>query len=223
MKYKILTFIILQAFTARSQSNLLPNSGSVGIGTLTPTQTLDVRGIIKWGNSNEFIYSGQDAMGAYIEQKGTDIANSRLRIQTSKFGDAGNYSYFLVDPSNGFTFNSWGGGNSNVGIGVTTPIEKLEVNGKIRAREIKVEVDNWPDYVFDQDYKILGLQELDAYIKANKHLPEIPSAHEVSKNGIELGEMNKLLLKKIEELTIYLIEQNKQINKLKQDLSVLKK
>jgi hypothetical protein len=102
----------------------------------------------------------------------------------------------------------------NVGIGTETPTEKLSVNGKIRAKEIKVESANWPDYVFEEGYQIGKLETLESYIKANKHLPEVPSAKEVAANGIELGEMNKVLLKKIEELTLHLIEKDKTINQL---------
>ena len=98
----------------------------------------------------------------------------------------------------------------NLGIGTTTPNEKLSVNGKIRAHEVKVETANWPDYVFEQDYKLLSLTEIEAYIKKNKHLPEIPSATQVTDNGLDLGEMNKLLLTKVEELTLYLIQIEKE-------------
>lgn len=114
--------------------------------------------------------------------------------------------------------------NGNVGIGTTNPAEKLSVNGKIRAHEIKVEITGWPDYVFGEDYKKRSLLDLEKYISDHKHLPEIPSENEVSQNGIALGDMNKLLLKKIEELTLYLIEmkkenisQQKQINELIND------
>ena len=99
--------------------------------------------------------------------------------------------------------------NGNVGIGTLTPQEKLSVNGKIRAKEIKVETANWPDYVFSDNYQPKSLPELEQFIKKNKHLPEVPSAQEVEQNGVELGEMNKILLKKIEEMTLFLIEQNK--------------
>ncbi len=97
----------------------------------------------------------------------------------------------------------------NLGIGTMTPREKLSVNGNIRAKEVKVEAANWPDYVFEEGYNVGTLEGLESYIKTNKHLPEMPSAREVEGNGIQLGEMNKLLLKKVEELTLYLIEQQK--------------
>ncbi len=101
----------------------------------------------------------------------------------------------------------------NVGIGTLTPQEKLSVNGKIRAKEIKVEATNWPDYVFKQNYDLMPLQQLETYIKANGHLPGVPSAQKAQQEGVELGEMNKILLKKIEELTLHLIEKDKQLTK----------
>jgi len=103
----------------------------------------------------------------------------------------------------------------NVGIGTSTPSEKLAVNGTIKAKEIKVNMQGWPDYVFATDYRPLSLGELEKYISVNKHLPGIPSAKEAEENGIELGKMNKKLLEKIEELTLYMISQQKEINELK--------
>jgi len=113
-------------------------------------------------------------------------------------------------------------GNGNIGVGTLTPNERLAVNGKIRAKEIKVEPTGWSDYVFEDDYKIASLAEIEKYIKVNKHLPEMPTAKEVAANGIELGEMNKLLLKKVEELTLLLIEQAKEVKQLRHDVKILK-
>ena len=106
--------------------------------------------------------------------------------------------------------------DGNFGIGTTTPGNKLEVNGTIRSKEVIVEATNWPDYVFEEDYNLTSLKELEAYIKANKHLPEIPSAKEMEANGIILGEMNMLLLKKIEELTLHTIQQQKELDTQKE-------
>jgi hypothetical protein len=113
--------------------------------------------------------------------------------------------------------------NGNVGIGTDTPKEMLSVNGNIRAHQIKVETINWPDYVFNDEYQLPSLVETEKFIKANKHLPEIPKADEVESTGVDLGEMNKILLKKIEELTLYMIDKDKRIQALEETVKGLKK
>ncbi|KQR70897.1 hypothetical protein [Pedobacter sp. Leaf176] len=178
--------------------------GNVGIGTEIPDQKLTVKGGIGFEHNSQDkkLYSSVDGVLEWMTNDGA--------IQHGfAVSHSGQQRIFLN--TNGASFFNGG----NVGIGTNTPAEKLSVNGKIRAHEIKVEAANWPDYVFGQDYKILGLNELDAYIKINKHLPDMPSSKEAEANGIELGEMNKLLLKKIEELTLYLIVQSKEIEALK--------
>lgn len=112
--------------------------------------------------------------------------------------------------------------NGNVGIGTPTPSEKLAVNGKIRAQEIRVDAGPWPDYVFQKDYALTPLDSLERFVKKNKHLPNITPALQVEKEGIELGELNKQLLQKVEELTLYLIDQHKQIRDLKTEVNALK-
>ncbi|MGJ1364227.1 hypothetical protein [Sphingobacterium spiritivorum] len=111
--------------------------------------------------------------------------------------------------------------NGNLGIGTTTPREKLSVNGNIRAKEIKVETANWPDYVFEEDYQLTPLPEIETFIKTNKHLPDIPSAQKIAEEGLSVGEMNKLMMKKIEELTLYLIEKDSIIKKQQQQLDIV--
>ncbi|WP_333625482.1 hypothetical protein [Sphingobacterium siyangense] len=110
--------------------------------------------------------------------------------------------------------------DGNIGVGTDVPSEKLSVKGKIRAQEIKVETANWPDYVFSKDYGLRSLDSLRLYIQENGHLPEVPNAESAESEGISLGEMNKILLKKIEELTLYLLEKDKEIVEIKR---VLKK
>lgn len=112
--------------------------------------------------------------------------------------------------------------NGNVGIGTSNTDDfKLAVNGTIRAKEIKVEA-NWADFVFEEGYKLRSLEEVAAYIKTNKHLPDIPSEKEVSENGIHIGEMNAKLLQKIEELTIYMIDMKNENDKLKAEIKEIK-
>ncbi len=115
----------------------------------------------------------------------------------------------------------WIANNGNTGVGIKNPQEKLAVNGNIRAREVKVETSNWPDYVFKPDYKISRLSDIENYIKENGHLPDVPSAVDIEKDGLSLGEMNKILLKKIEEMTLHLIEKDKIINQVIERLEKL--
>jgi hypothetical protein len=104
----------------------------------------------------------------------------------------------------------------NVGIGTTNPgTNKLSVEGTIGARKMQVKQTTWADFVFQPDYQLPPLQEVANYISTNKHLPGIPTTEQVQQNGIDLGEMNKLLLQKMEELTLYIIAQQKQIDQLK--------
>lgn len=113
--------------------------------------------------------------------------------------------------------------NGRVGIGTTTPRETLSVNGKIRVHEVKVETTNWPDYVFRKDYKLMPLDSLKNFIETNGHLPEMPTAEEVEANGVQLGEMVNKLLKKNEELTLHLIEKNREIESQGKRLENLEK
>jgi len=203
----ILGFFIHSSSIA--QSNVFPLNGNVGIGFPNPQSTLHVKGIVKWGDTLNYLYSGQDATGGYLKQVGVGTSTSRIRIQSSVKGDEHNYLQFYIDPEKGYSFNSIGTANCNVGIGTDSPKERLSVNGNIRAHEIKVETEHWPDYVFQKDYKLPTLEETERHIKDSGHLPGIPSASDVKSNGIELGGMNAWLLKKIEELTLYLIDLKK--------------
>ncbi|MCH5718213.1 hypothetical protein [Niabella hibiscisoli] len=113
-----------------------------------------------------------------------------------------------------------------VGIGTMTPVEgyRLTVAGKITGKELKIQqVSGWADYVFFPSYQLRSLAEVEAHIKEKGHLPEVPSADEIQKNeGYELGAMDATLLKKIEELTLYAIQMEKEIKSLKSESASLK-
>jgi len=129
-------------------------------------------------------------------------------------------TFFVGPPANG----GGQGQTGNVGIGTSTPDATLAVNGTIHSKN-EITVDNngtWNDWVFENNYKPMPVFELEKYVSQNKHLPGIPSAEEVNKNGIKLAEMNKQLLKQVEELTLYLIEQSKQIQILQKEVEGLK-
>jgi hypothetical protein len=132
------------------------------------------------------------------------------------------------------TFNSLGQAvgfpdGITVGTGVTIPVGstyKMAIGGGILTEKVRVATNGtmfWADFVFDKNYKLRPLSEVETYIKANNHLPEIPSTADVSKNGIDLAETQALLLQKVEELTLYVIEQNKKIAKLEGKVRKLSK
>lgn len=108
--------------------------------------------------------------------------------------------------------------NGNVGIGTNDPLYKLSVNGTILAKEIRVNEDSsyWPDFVFDKEYKLMSLAELKQFLSIHRHLPDVPSAADIDGKDVSLGEMNKILLQKIEELTLYIIDLQRQIDELKE-------
>ena len=195
---------------------------------------MEVNGSVAFGNGYPENHEGWDKV---IGVKGgghakalvsTDNVISGLWSHDSGFygapagGITGTYSNHPFSIITGQTTKLTVLANGNVGIGILSPNEKLAVNGLIRAREVKVESANWPDYVFEEGYNIGTLKGLESYIKTNKHLPEMPSAKEVETNGIAVSEMLKLQQKKIEELTLHLIDLSKKVESQDAYIKMLK-
>ena len=172
-------------------------NGNVGIGTIAPNSKFQISG----GNSAT---ASSALFSIKKNEEGYGLFSGILGSGTSwlQSGHVNNTTFY------GLTLQPNGG---NVGIGTTTPDAKLSVNGKIHAKEVKVDLVGWPDYVFSNTYQLPTLASVEKYINQKGHLANIPSAKEVAKNGVELGEMNKKLLQKIEELTLYAIQQKKEI------------
>jgi len=137
-------------------------------------------------------------------------------------GNGGNMYFMISGASTGQgTDIAWGTApmmltrSGNIGIGTHSPTYKLHVNGSVKGTTLHTSTQSWSDFVFDDQYKLPTLESVEKFIQSEKHLPDIPSEQEVLKNGINLGEMDAMLLRKIEELTLYTIEQEKEIENLK--------
>ncbi len=215
MKIRIFTSLAILAYTITfgQTTNIYPPNGNVGIGTTSPKEKLDVAGRILASQS-------LDVSGISNPKSGVTM---NLAYSASGFGlvRARDWNNNIWKPIHyQGTYHNFETGN--VGIGINNPDSKLAVNGKIHAREVKVDLIGWPDYVFEEEYKLPSLKEVENHIEENGHLPNIPSAKEVEKDGIQLGEMNAKLLQKIEELTLYMIEQNKKTELLQKEVALLK-
>lgn len=135
-----------------------------------------------------------------------------LVLETNSAGS--DNKLYMNTASKGNIIMATGGGNVGIGT-VNTGTNKLAVEGTIAARRIKVTQNNpWPDYVFGEDYTLTPLYETEKYVKEYRHLPNMPSAKEVAENGIDLGEMNRKLLEKMEEMTLHMIRMQKKIDEL---------
>jgi hypothetical protein len=159
-----------------------------------------------WGNSLRLQRNIDNAVNSCYIDFGASENNAGAGSNELGFG-VGNTEYMRISSS------------GNVGIGTTSPDAKLAVKGTVHANEVKVDLNGAvaPDYVFNSDYNLLSLEEIKTYIDKNKHLPEVPSAKEMEANGVNLGEMNMLLLKKIEELTLHMIELENKVNELRKE------
>ena len=216
-----------QPWIVSGTGNIYYNGGNVGIGTTTPTASLDINGNVNL--NNQYNYSINP--GYYVYKGGTTAYGMKLQYTDGKFGT------MIFGPNQSDRFIGFGKvgdeltdnkmiefvridlNTGNFLIGKTTQQNsnyKLDVNGTIRANEIKINL-NGADFVFEKAYKLMPLAELETFVKEQKHLPEVAPAKEMKENGTDLGNLNSKLLQKVEELTLYLIEQNKQINLLKEE------
>lgn len=182
--------------------NIFRMDGNVGIGINQPMYRLHVK-----NTTSDYVAKFYNSYGS---GKGVLIEASYgpQNIQLLTVANSIGTKVFTVDSE------------GDVGIGTNeTGTYKLAVAGSIRATEVQIEhIDNWYDCVFEDNYELTPLKDLEAFVKENKHLPEVPSEAEVMEQGISVGQMNALLLKKVEELTLHLIEQQKQIEELKKVL-----
>ncbi|MDB5002089.1 MAG: hypothetical protein JWQ34_314 [Mucilaginibacter sp.] len=216
------------------------DNGNVGIGTTIPNGKLDVNGAILLPGSNvntmsRPVVGSTRIVGEIAGYSGAGLAYDDGLLRLSAGGGTNSFVKSFIDLSGYSTIPDMdrnitlgtGGvervritNTGAIAIGTTDPRGyKLAVAGSAIAESVTVMLHgSWPDFVFKPKYKLTPLNEVKTYIDQNQHLPDMPSEAEVIKNGVNLGEMVKLQTKKIEELTLYLIEQNKRLEKLEAQL-----
>ena len=244
MKKALLTLsIVITCYASFAQTNSIGNTGKVGIGTTSPTALLTLTGgaFNLQTNAGQYTLANVDNQSTTPFAVGTNIlglvaGDLMLRsywgvsvdLNDGSQGDSPNASYSRIPNTTSFTINSRTSStafttlfavrnNGNVLIGETSPANPnylLDVNGSVWAKQITVNA-NGADFVFEPSYKLYSLPALKEYIDQNHHLPEIASAKEMQKDGLNLGENQVKLLQKVEELTLYMIDKDKQLNEEK--------
>ncbi|CAM1343633.1 hypothetical protein [Tenacibaculum amylolyticum] len=194
---------------------MLDDKGNVGIGELSPVAKLEVgNGDLQVSNMGHFKGWETNTLTGLGLDVGVSEGNGYIMTYDRTLHK---YSDVRIVAQGGYNKGITVATNGNVGIGNDAPDEKLAVNGTVHAKEVRVDLTGWPDYVFETSYNLPTLEEVEKHIKNKGHLENIPSAKEVEENGVLLGDMNKKLLEKVEELTLYTIQQEKEIKKLKEE------
>ncbi len=210
----------------------IDRSGSVGIGATNPQAKLDV-GLFTSNDDNQVViqnYYGFPSASSRssISFKSNNWEVGRITVNpstvTNTWNEASNGMMKFRLKVDGTLTEVMVVDRDKVGIGTSAPDAKLAVKGQIHAQEVKVDLQGAvaPDYVCEKEYKLTSLEDIKTYIDQNKHLPEVPSAKEMEKNGVQLGEMNMLLLKKIEELTLHVIELKNRDEAQQKEIEILK-
>jgi len=226
----------LSFFTNNSLPQMtITQGGGVGINTTDPTPGyyLDVAGAVRnSGDAAHFVANATGGTNSWARFYMRSLNANQSILQSWFIGTSKNYvgnqfyigdetyvhTRFSIQPNNGLIYMQT---TTGVAINTTnTAGYMLAVNGKIHSTELVIE-SGWADYVFEKNYKLRPLNDLEKFIQQNKHLPNIPSATEIEANGLPVGDVQKKMMEKIEELTLYVIEQDKQIKKMESTISEL--
>jgi len=212
-------FFLDSDYWIKNGNDVLNIGDSIGLNVVNPKERLEVGGNVRalgarFNNTSgnaEINFSASDVDKGFIQLTGTGGENFRMGTVSSN--ETGK---FIVRTNGADRVFVDAGGNVSIGTSAVASGYKLSINGKAICEELKVQLSgNWPDYVFRKEYNLMPLSQLEQFINTNQHLPNIPKASEIEKSGIEVGDMQKRMMEKIEELTLYIIDLQKQVEELK--------
>ena len=210
-QYSQSSFHLTNAFTGTTLGDgFVIESYNYGT-TLTQKETGDLK--LKNNNAELILTSGGKVGVGAVDNSYKFNVDGSMHASSLSLGSGitcqGNAQIFgALAVGSGFFYGS--DGTLTVGSGFS-----CAADGALKVKSLRVTTTDWPDYVFGGSHRLMSLPEVESYINANGHLPEIPSAAEAETEGVDLGEINKLLLQKVEELTLYVIDLHKQLNELK--------
>lgn len=233
--------VFINGTLSTSPRFVLKSNGNFGFGTDNPNLPFHI-------HNKSFKLSGSGSYGHMVFSK-TETSNDwGIEYNTANVGKEGLNFWKPFGSGGGYSnYNLFLGNNNKVGIGTNEPTATLTINGNcligdvntqlngsyklyvqtgILTEKLKISVRNsvnWADYVFDPSYKMLTINELESYVKMNRHLPNVPSAKQVEEDGVDVIDMTNRLLEKVEELTLYIIEQNKKIEELEKKVKSIEK
>ncbi len=189
---------------------ILSATGRFGHGDTVATHAFNVQGTARFGSnvkmSRSLTVDSSITVGGTLYANGIIYATFPSYLNSTLDVGGATHIYAPLTVLGATTLN----GTLSVGSGF-----QCDAQGNLRVKHLKVTLTGWPDYVFGGNHTLMPLNELEAYVNEHSHLPGVPSAEEVEEQGADLGEMNKLLVEKVEELTLYIIDLQKQINELK--------
>ncbi len=215
-KPAVITLIAVFLTTGIFAQIYVKNPGNVGVGINLPADKLHVNGNLRLSGDKEFFFEDNGQIRSLDDNHRILFRRAENKMELREYGNIILSSGSTTGTETATMVLTNGG---NVGVGTASPAYKLHVQGDVKGNNFVANAYQYADYVFDSAYQLPSLQEVKNFIQKNHHLPDVPSEKEVKKDGLNLASHQVILLKKIEELTLYTIDQNERLKLLEEKMN----